>query len=620
MFADCSTWNNEDKDQIMKKLIEDNELGLPISSSFMLMIARIVAKVVGIERLNHFYDSLDRSATVADFVAEAIERLGVQCSVDADLSRKIPATGAVVVVSNFPHGGIDALVMLNALLTYRPDTKIVADSIFAKPEPLDQVIVPIEDLDQSSIGTLRGLRAARRHINSGGLLVVFPSQSVASYRKGFVDFGDDEWSLSIMKFIASTSAPVIPAYISGRNSLTYHLIRKFHHRLGTIRLVREMFNKQGATIDVSFGEPISVETLAALSPFDQWRRVIVAYIILLQKLSAEARKNFDLAHVVLSAPEESSDEPLGPVDAELKTVKRVKTTPLWPRALWPEKQVDITREVKSLPPSTRLFSQGAYDLYFAPIDTLTAVAAYVDSLKGRNSRGANYKFKSADDPHTRLIFCWDRENSRVAAAVRVGYGDEIFDAVGVDGFYCNADFDFSHKFLPTLCSSIEVGEWVIADDYLALSEPRWLLWRGETSALMRSEKHDHLLSVVRICSSRSLTARRLIVNHLSTHYYKKDYLKQIIARRPIRSLALPMFDDQTMVTLNRRDLMESFIRVADATIDPLSPMLRRYIQVGGEAVALCLGRDSDRNSVYALAMIDVDKLKGGDMKLFHVEQ
>lgn len=599
----------------MKKLIEDNELGLPISTALSRSTVGVIKRLVGIDRLNSFYASLNHNAEVVDFVSEVIEKLGLECSVDSDMIRKIPQTGPVVVVSNFPHGGIDGLVMLDALLSYRKDTKILADSIFAKAKPLDQAIIGIEDLDHTSKGSLSGLRAARRHLKNGGVLVLFPSQSVATYRRGFVDFGDDEWNLSLMKFIASTSAPVVPAYISGRNSLMFHLIHKLHHRLGTIRLVREVFNKEGAVVSVSFGEAISVEMLSALSPFDEWRRVIVANIVLLQTLTAESRRNSPSEELpVVVESEEQGSKP-----QQLK-IHKVRTSPLWPRALWPEKQNDIAREIKALHHSARLMSQGVYDLYLAPVEDVPQTTLYVESLRKEMAVSRHYKFRVEDDPHSRLIICWDREQSRIAAAVRVGYGDEIFERVGVDGFYCNADFDFSHKFLPLLQSSIEVGQWVVADGYVSQSEPRWLLWRGEMSALMRSEKHDYLLSVVRICSSRSLTARRLIVNHMVTHYYKADYQGQIVPRHPVRSLARAMFDPATMQVLNRRDLMQSFIRVADPMIDPMSPMIRRYIQVGGEAVGVCLGRDADRDSVYALAMVDVAKLQGEDMELFHVEQ
>lgn len=601
----------------MKKLIEDNELGLPISTSLSRSIVGLIKRVVGIDRLNSFYASLNHNAEVGDFVSEVVEKLGVECSVDSDMKRKIPQTGPVVVVSNFPHGGIDGLVMLDALLGYRKDTKILADSIFAKAKPLDQAIIGIEDLDHTSKGSLRGLRAARRHLKSGGLLVLFPSQSVATYRRGFVDFGDDQWNLSLMKFIASTCAPVVPAYISGRNSLMFHLIHKLHYRLGTIRLVREMFNKQGAVVDVSFGEAISVETLSALSPFDQWRRVIVANIVLLQILTAQARRSAQNEELITSVDAQNLPQI---AEEDQQRPQKSKTSPLWPRALWPEKQNDILREIKSLHHSTRLISQGVYDLYLASVDDLPQTTLYVESLRKEMSKSRSYKFRVEDDPHSHLIVCWDRERNRVASAVRVGYGDEIFERVGVDGFYCHADFDFSHKFLPTLQSSIEVGQWVIVDEYMAQSEPRWLLWRGEMSALMRSEKYCNLLSVVKICSSRSLAARRLIVNHMVTHYYKADYQRQIVPRHPVRSLARAMFDPATMQVLNRRDLMQSFIRVADPTIDPISPMIRRYIQVGGEAVGVCLGRDADRDSVYVLAMVDVAKLQDGDMKLFHVEQ
>ena len=99
----------------------------------------------------------------------------------------------------------------------------------------------------------------------------------------------------------------------------------------------------------------------------------------------------------------------------------------------------------------------------------------------------------AFDDYYRQLIIWDKNERRIAGGYRLGCGDEIFEHLGVDGFYISTLFKIRKKFFPILSLSLELGRSYIVADYQRKPLPLFLLWKGILAFLMQNppEKFFH---------------------------------------------------------------------------------------------------------------------------------
>lgn len=610
-----STWNNNDKQLKMRPLISDNELGLPLTTKVDKKVVKILKRISGIERLNDLYATIETDSGAKVFCTDALEKIGVKVILSGNKIEDVtPKTGALIVICNLPSGGVDGLAILKTMLSVRDDVKIIGNYLLNIIEPLKESIISLEKYSENRApSSLKGIKEAYNHIKNEGVLIIFPAKKVASAKNGIGSIEESQWNSQIIKFALRTKAPILPIAINSKNSHTHYILERIHQKLANIRLIGEILNKANTTTELIIGRTLSSDMVSSLKSQSDLNAILRANISLL--LESKIQQHTSEPIVKLEEPSTESEK-------EVDSSSKRKTQPLWSTGLWRDKEKEISREIAALPRSAKLFNNSQYDIYLTHKSKLENSKEYIESIQSsKGEQPTSKERKRAEiDSHNYFIICYDKTASKIAAAIRIGYGDEIFNEQGIDGFYAYRDFEFSRKFLDTLRSSIETSEWIIAEEYDKDQKIKWLLWRAELSTLTRSEKYDTLLSIVEICDTSSSTARKLIVNQLMLHYYDAPYRKIIVARDSVGTLTQPIFDKQTMKILNRRDYMTSFIRDADPTINPLPPTLKRYIQAGGRAIGVCKSTKRGKNKVFALLMVDIEHIKNNQKTLFHVEQ
>src|SRR5262249_18492961 len=156
---------------------------------------------------------------------------------DAD-RRHIPISGPAIVTANHPFGILDAAILASLLTKIRPDVRFLANSILTVIPELRDLIIPV-DLRGGS--TARALPRAIKHLQNGGMLVVFPAGEVAH-------FGETEWNPTVARLVSITKASVVPIHVSGANSAMFHIAGLVHPVLRTALLGRELLNKRGRRI------------------------------------------------------------------------------------------------------------------------------------------------------------------------------------------------------------------------------------------------------------------------------------------------------------------------------------------------------------------------------------
>jgi putative hemolysin len=242
---------------------------LGLKGKFGLWVAKRVIRLLDIDRVNDIqsrYPDLKGPA----FSEKVLEEVGVKYEIPSQDLANIPAEGGFITISNHHFGSIDGLILNSVVGSRRPDYKLLTTFLLALIPSLKEAFLPVDNLSggKADARSINGIRMALRHIADGGCIGFFPAGEVGTWQKkknrregGFFTIQDKPWADNITKLIKRSGLPVIPIYFEGTNSLTFHRLGLIHPRLRTVRLIHELFNKQGTTVKVRIGRPILPEEM-----------------------------------------------------------------------------------------------------------------------------------------------------------------------------------------------------------------------------------------------------------------------------------------------------------------------------------------------------------------------
>ena len=81
-----------------------------------------------------------------DMVEQVLEHLDVRCELSERDLEQIPTTGPLVFVANHPLGALDGLALLAAVSQVRRDVKIVANRMLMMLEPINNLMLPVDNM------------------------------------------------------------------------------------------------------------------------------------------------------------------------------------------------------------------------------------------------------------------------------------------------------------------------------------------------------------------------------------------------------------------------------------------------------------------------------------------
>lgn len=176
---------------------------------------------------------------------------------------RIPKEGPVVVVANHPHGLVDGLVMGRLVAHVRQDFKILTRSLLTGIEEIayHMVPVPFPHEENSLQKSLEMRRHAMEHLADGGVVILFPSGSVAASETWFGPAVEADWNPFTAKMVLRSGATVLPIFFPGQNSRAYHIANKVSATLRQGLLLHEIahaLNKPQAPV---IGDPLAPETI-----------------------------------------------------------------------------------------------------------------------------------------------------------------------------------------------------------------------------------------------------------------------------------------------------------------------------------------------------------------------
>src|SRR5262245_60444211 len=217
------------------------------------------------ERLANIYrQARGRATSPSEFAAHALDFLQVRFELDERQLEQIPRTGPAVVVANHPYGGLEGLFLIAQLQRHRSDSLFIANELLARIPEIREVLLPVDAFGgrRAARKNAKALRAALRHVRSGGLLVLFPAGAVSHLHLSAGRVCDPPWQPVAAGLLRRCESPVVPVYFGGGNSAVFQALGLLHPGMRTVMLTRELLNKRHRTIPVRIGRPIGPERLA----------------------------------------------------------------------------------------------------------------------------------------------------------------------------------------------------------------------------------------------------------------------------------------------------------------------------------------------------------------------
>ncbi len=203
-----------------------------------------------------------------DFIRGAFKILDINYTVEG--LDGLDPNGRYIFASNHPFGGMDGMMLAEAIGSRLGDVRVVINDLLMYMEPLRPIWLPVNKHGRQNSEYARRMREA---FESELPIMTFPAGLCSRRNKGVV--ADLEWRKNFIKQAHSTDRQVIPVFVEGRLSNRFYNIANLRKKLGVkfniemILLVDEMVRQKGQTFTLRFGKPISREELKQAGNYDE---------------------------------------------------------------------------------------------------------------------------------------------------------------------------------------------------------------------------------------------------------------------------------------------------------------------------------------------------------------
>ncbi|MFT6747825.1 MAG: putative hemolysin, partial [Glaciecola sp.] len=139
----------------------------------------------------------------------------------------VPKEGGVILASNHPLGGMDALALIQVMEPHRKDLKFVVNDILLALKNLKGLFVGVNKHGKTSSEVLQEMNDI---FSSGGATFVFPAGLVS--RRFGKTISDLEWKKTFVTRSKKFDTPVIPVFVDGALSKRFYRLAKIRTFFG----------------------------------------------------------------------------------------------------------------------------------------------------------------------------------------------------------------------------------------------------------------------------------------------------------------------------------------------------------------------------------------------------
>jgi putative hemolysin len=223
------------------------------------LLRKCVMKIAGLDKVNRVYNSA-KHLKGTDIEDAMIDGLGITRRVhNIDVLKQFEGQ-SFITVSNHPYGHIDGIMLIGEVAKVRADYKVMVNWMLGMVDLMQEHFIGVNPYTAAQVNksSMQGVKESLQHLIDGHPLGFFPAGSV-SKNVGFNRARDRQWQAGVMRLIQKAQVPVIPVFISGKNSWFFNFLDHFHWMIRNIRLCHELDTKQGKTIHLVFGDAILPE-------------------------------------------------------------------------------------------------------------------------------------------------------------------------------------------------------------------------------------------------------------------------------------------------------------------------------------------------------------------------
>jgi putative hemolysin len=491
-----------------------------------------------------------------------LHEMDVEYSVRPGDLKRVPLEGPAVVFANHPFGMLDGILMASLLLRLRPDVKLLANQLLGCMKELSLHCILVDNMmgKGHEEANRRGIREALEWVKQGHMLIVFPSGEVASWSRHHRRVLDPQWNRNMARIARMTGAKSIPAFISGTNSVGFHLAGMIHPRLRTLFLPYELINKRGRRMEVRIGAAVESETLKAIHDDEKaidllrWNSSLLA----LRDRIGSPRTRFFPVQWQPRYNVASAEEP-----------------------------AELLRELQSLPADALLESAGRMRVYALSSRQAPRIVREIGRLREITFRatgegtGKPRDLDRFDAYYTHLVL-WNDERQEIAGAYRICNVQSVLHRYGMRGLYTTTLFRFQPKFFAKVGPALELGRSFIQLDYQRQYAPLLVLWKGIGSYLVRHPETPVLFGAVSISADYSMASRQVLTKYLSAHTVDAELLKLLRPKNPPRAPAEDVEQPEIFARVFSMDDISDWVSMFESDGKGVPVLVRHYMKLGGK--------------------------------------
>ena len=531
------------------------------SNSLRRSFSKLMMHVLGFNKLNDSY-----AATAEylgnDVTAHYLFQHNIKYVVDETNLKNIPAKGSCIFICNHPTGMLDGIVLIDLISRIRPDVKFLGNFLLGRMDVLSNFFIEVDPFDAKNTQNIKAIKAALQYVEAGNCLAIFPAGEVSTVHG--VRIQDKKWPNSMMKFIRKVNVPIVPMFMSGKNSPAFHIWGFFHPFFRTMQLIRQFNRKDNTLVKVAVGAPILPLRVASLND---------------KEYADFVRMNVDLLRKTL-----------------IRKTNTPKTTNIVSTPIAQSQKRDlIIQEINKLKEEHTLFRQGPFTLLFAHPRDLNYVMEEIGRLREITFRevgeGTNKELDiDKYDAYYHQLFIWDREQKTIVGAYRIGMGKEIITKFGRKGFYTDSIFQLGKALNPILHKTIELGRSFIIKPYQGNSVTLMLLWKGILQVLLQHDEYRYLLGPVSISNDYSKISKTLIERYIKKHHFDYYNGKFVTPIHPPTQEKF-RFVKSYLKDINSLELLDKLIIDLENKQRGLPVLVKRYLQLNGKILAFNIDVD-----------------------------
>ncbi|WP_062062404.1 GNAT family N-acyltransferase [Cellvibrio sp. OA-2007] len=425
-----------------------------------------------------------------DFIDRIFEYFNFSYSISQRERNNIPAQGRVIIIANHPIGSLDGLALLRLVSEVRKDVKIIANDMLMAFEPLHDLLLPLDNMTRAAYK--QSYKNILQALNNEEAIIIFPAGEVS--RASPTGIKDGKWQAGFLHFARKTKSPLLPIFVSAKNSMLFYSASMIFKPLATALLAHEMFNKRSAEIKFRVGEVIPHHALES----DQ-----LADKALIKRLKK---------HVYKIGKGISSKKKSAPVFVTEKTIAH------------PEDRAALKKEFKTaqLIGSTR----DNHKIFLCDYDQHPVVLREIGRLREQTFRlvgegtGSRRDLDKYDHYYRHLVL-WDEEKLCIAGAYRLGEAHKLMKKKGAKSLYTAELFEFNPSLTPYLEQGLELGRSFVHPDYWGKASLDYL-WQGLGAYLSHHPQVRFVFGPVSMSAHYPKALRDLLVFYYERYYSVKN--------------------------------------------------------------------------------------------------